>query len=94
MYWLATRRPHIAGGAGKDARRAYLSLPSFPRRRESIGSERNLDPAFAGMTHPFPIAATPKRLALGRMRHILSIIAWPNPEQETCVAPGMSRAKS
>jgi len=29
-----------------------------------------------------------------RIRYILSIIALPKPEQETCVAPGMSRAKS
>jgi hypothetical protein len=27
-------------------------------------------------------------------RYIRSIIALPKPEQETCVAPGMSRAKS
>ena len=27
-------------------------------------------------------------------RHIRSIIAWPNPEQDTCFAPSISRAKS
>ena len=31
---------------------------------------------------------------LDGMRHILSIIAWPKPEQETCFAPCIKRAKS
>ena len=34
------------------------------------------------------------RLALGQLRHILSIIACPNPEDDTCLAPCISRAKS
>ena len=30
----------------------------------------------------------------GRRSYIRSIMAWPKPEQDTCVAPGIRRAKS
>jgi hypothetical protein len=158
---------------------ARPSLPSFPRKRESIGPyEQTWIPACAGMTGPLPIAATlcagrrrrgwlalglfraytellrresassvdsqfpvdphasrgatgdagwlarrplspeqgidmlrvglKRRLAIprrsprfawgpspgGSRRYILSIIAWPKPEQDTCFEPGIRRAKS
>ena len=53
----------------------------------------NWIPASAGMTNPFPIASASVP-ALGRIRHILSTIALPKPEQDTWVAPDISRAKS
>ena len=52
----------------------------------SEGRERRQDPG-----RP----PTPRAAATGRAAdYIFAIIAWPKPEHDTCVAPGMSRAKS
>lgn len=52
----------------------------------SEGRERHPDPGRR---------STPRAAATGRAAdYIFAIIAWPKPEHDTCVAPGMSRAKS
>jgi hypothetical protein len=126
-------------GAGMTdhSRRSRGSGNPVPFVTVSKCSQRHWIPAFAGMTDPFPIAATrcvarlatpggsrsasfartgiamsrvglKRRLAIprrspryargpspgGSRRYILSIIAWPKPEQDTCFEPGIRRAKS
>ena len=43
-----------------------------------------------------PMKAGPFQTSMNRLKtgHILSIITWPKPEQDTCVAPAIRRAKS
>jgi hypothetical protein len=77
----------IEGGVAASAFReqshnAYLRTPSFPRKRESIEPQANLDPRVASLAEASRLVARAagfqsrpvlQRSALGRMRHIPGI---------------------
>ena len=80
--------PHDAVDAFRKARhkRAFLFRESEFRYQ---ASEMQKARQQAGPLHRQPTNGRGISLI-----YIRSIIAWPNPEHETCVAPVMSRAKS
>jgi hypothetical protein len=65
-----------------------LLLPVPYSNASSVGLMRRL--AIPGRSPRFAWGPAPG----GSRRYILSIMAWPKPEHDTCLAPGMSRAKS
>jgi hypothetical protein len=77
-----------------------ISASSSPRRRQGpkflplAHPHRNLNPGLRRDDEAVPDRSEASPLVLGKLRYILWIIAWPNPEDETCVAPGISLAKS
>jgi hypothetical protein len=65
--------PALAGTQCRSSRRRNVSsLPSFPRKRESIGSLRNMDPRLRGDDASVSTRRDASRLALGRMHHLLT----------------------
>jgi hypothetical protein len=78
--------------------RAGPCLPPGRRRDGGVRAGRpalpkKQQPARIGGRSP-PAARRPQRGPRAPADYMRSIIALPKPEQETCVAPGMSRAKS
>ena len=80
---LRVGRPATPGGSRVGLFRANTELIC----RESASSVDSQFPV-----DPHASRGAPRRAA--RDAHILSIIAWPKPEQDTCVEPGIRRAKS
>jgi hypothetical protein len=70
-----------------DVRMRVAGLSGF-----GVASSRYARGPCSSLRHPIPSFAG--ALFRASARYILSIIAWPKPEHDTCVAPGISRAKS
>jgi hypothetical protein len=82
-------RPHASARNSRNPlARASVSL-TFA---ETLNIELSASSADSPGAIPTPLAWGPS--LAGSRRYILSIMAWPKPEHDTCLAPGMSRAKS
>jgi len=90
---VMVNRPAVAWGLLVRPDPCAEGLAKLAARTSATGRRRAASPG-ARVVYTTPPAPVVSNARPGRKSYIRSIMALPKPEQDTCVAPGIKRAKS